>query len=52
MNSSKLTLFIFLALFAGVVFGWLCPEVAVKMQPLADIFLRMVKMIIAPLVFA
>ena len=52
MNSSKLTLFIFIALFAGVAFGWLCPEFAVKMQPLADVFLRMVKMIIAPLIFA
>ena len=52
MSSSKLTLFIFLALIAGIVFGWLAPDIAVKMQPLADMFLRMVKMIIAPLIFA
>ncbi len=51
-SASRLTLFIFLALVAGVVFGWLAPEIAVKMQPLADVFLRMVKMIIAPLIFA
>lgn len=51
-GSKKLTLNIFIALILGVLFGWLCPQYAVKMQPLADIFLRMVKMIIAPLIFA
>ncbi len=50
--ASKLTLFIFLALVFGILFGWLAPDIAVKMQPLADMFLRMVKMIIAPLIFA
>ncbi len=52
MSGSKLTLFIFIAFAAGIIFGWLSPEYAVKMQPLADVFLRMVKMIIAPLIFA
>ena len=52
MNSSRLTLFIFLAFVIGILFGWLCPTYAVKMQFFADIFLRMVKMIIAPLIFA
>ncbi len=52
MNNSKLTTFIFLGLILGIIFGWLAPDYAVKMQPLADIFLRMVKMIIAPLIFA
>lgn len=51
-SASKLTFFIFFALVLGIVFGWLAPEIAVKMQPLADMFLRMVKMIIAPLIFA
>lgn len=51
-KNSKLTLFIFLALIAGVIFGWLDPYHASKMQPVADAFLRMVKMIIAPLIFA
>ncbi len=50
--ASKLTFFIFLALVLGIIFGWLAPSIAVKMQPLADMFLRMVKMIIAPLIFA
>ena len=52
MKHSKLTALIFLALLLGVVFGHFCPDFAVKMRPLAVIFLRMVKMIIAPLLFA
>ena len=51
-SSKKLTIHIFLALILGILFGWLCPQYAVKMQPLGDLFLRMVKMIIAPLIFA
>lgn len=51
-SSKKLTLHIFIALVAGILFGWLLPQHAVKMQPLGDMFLRMVKMIIAPLIFA
>ena len=52
MKSSKLSLFIFIALVAGVIVGWVAPNFAVQMHPLATIFLRMVKMIIAPLLFA
>lgn len=55
MNSSKskrLTLYIFIAFVLGIIFGWLAPQYASKMQPLADVFLRMIKMIIAPLIFA
>ena len=52
MKTSKLTLYIFLGLLAGVVVGWKFPQVGVKMQPLATIFLNMIKMIIAPLLFS
>lgn len=51
-SSKKLTLYIFIALIAGILFGWLAPTYAAKMQPLGELFLRMVKMIIAPLIFA
>ncbi len=51
-SSKKLTLHIFIALVAGILLGWLFPKFAVKLQPLGDMFLRMVKMIIAPLIFA
>ena len=52
LKQSRLTIAIFTALFLGVLAGWLFPEFAVKMHVLAEIFLRMVKMIIAPLLFA
>lgn len=52
MKQSKLTFFIFAALILGVVFGHFCPHTAIKMKTFAVIFLRMVKMIIAPLLFA
>jgi len=51
-KSKRLTLYIFIAFIAGIIFGWLKPDAASHMQPLADVFLRMVKMIIAPLIFA
>ena len=52
MKHSKLTSLIFIALILGILFGCVAPDWAVKMQPFATIFLRMVKMIIAPLLFA
>ena len=52
LKHSKLTLLIFIALILGIIFGCVAPAWAVKMQPFATIFLRMVKMIIAPLLFA
>lgn len=52
MKSSKLTLAIFIALVLGVIVGWVMPAQAQKLHYLGDIFLRMVKMIIAPLLFS
>lgn len=52
MKSSKLTTAIFIALILGMVVGWAAPEFAQRLHPLAVVFLRMVKMIIAPLLFA
>lgn len=52
MKHNKLTFLIFLALFLGILVGCVAPDFAIKMQPFATIFLRMVKMIIAPLLFA
>lgn len=52
MKNKLLTIWIFIALVAGVIVGAVAPDFAVKMHPLATIFLRMVKMIIAPLLFA
>ena len=52
MKKSRLTMFIFIGLVAGILFGWIFPQWGMSMKPLADIFLRMIKMIIAPLVFS
>jgi proton glutamate symport protein len=47
-----LTTQIFIGLVLGIVVGYLWPGFGVAIKPLADAFLRMIKMIIAPLVFA
>lgn len=52
MKNHALSIWILIALVAGVIVGAVAPDFAVKMHPLATIFLRMVKMIIAPLLFA
>jgi len=52
LKNSKLTAAIFLALVMGILVGWLAPNFAQKLHPLGVIFLRMVKMIIAPLLFS
>ncbi len=43
---------IFLGLVTGIVLGAVWPEIGVAIRPLADLFLRMIKMIIAPLIFS
>ena len=43
---------IFIGLVAGIAVGYLWPSFGVATKPLADAFLRMIKMIIAPLLFA
>jgi len=48
----SLTIQIFIGLGLGVALGAVAPELATSIKPLADIFLRMIKMIIAPLLFS
>src|ERR671925_445274 len=47
-----LTTQIFIGLVAGIAVGYLWPAFGVGVKPLADAFLRMIKMIIAPLLFS
>lgn len=47
-----LTFYILLALVLGALVGWLWPEVGRQLQVLATIFIRLVMMIIAPLIFS
>jgi len=39
------------AIAAGILFGYLAPEQAVAMRPLGDGFIKLIKMMIAPVVF-
>lgn len=48
----KLPTWIFVAMFVGVAIGYDFPEVAVKLDVLSKIFLKLIKTIIAPLIFA
>src|SRR6266478_5009168 len=48
----SLTTWIFVGLLAGAEFGHDWPSVAVTLQLLGTIFLRLIKVIIAPLLFA
>jgi proton glutamate symport protein len=48
----SLTVQILIGLLLGILLGWLSPRWGVAIKPMADIFLRMIKMIIAPLIFS
>ncbi len=52
MKLPGLTTQIFIGLVAGVLVGWLFPAVGVALAPGSEVFLRLIKSIIAPLVFA
>ena len=47
-----LTSWILISMVVGVLLGVLAPDFAVKLKPVATVFLRMIKSIIAPLMFA
>ena len=47
-----LTTQIFLGLILGVLFGHLFPALAVDLKPIGDMFIRMIKMIVVPLIFS
>lgn len=47
----SLTAWIFIGMAAGLVLGIAAPEFAVQLAPISNIFLRLIKSIIAPLIF-
>jgi proton glutamate symport protein len=51
-RAPSLTTQIFVGLVAGILIGIVWPSTGVAVKPLADVFLRMIKMIIAPLLFS
>ena len=48
----SLTQWIIVSMVVGVLVGWLAPGAAVQLQPLSNIFLRMIKSLIVPLLFS
>ena len=51
-RAPSVTIQIFIGLFLGIIIGYVWPSFGVSIKPLADAFLRMIKMIIAPLLFS
>lgn len=42
---------VIVALVTGVLFGYFCPETAIRLKLFADIFIQLIKMIIVPIIF-
>ncbi len=43
---------VLIAIAIGVIVGWVDPELGVKLKPLGDGFIKLIKMLIAPIIFA
>jgi aerobic C4-dicarboxylate transport protein len=48
---SNITLQVFLAIAAAIVLGVLDPKLALAMKPLGDLFIKLIRMAVAPIVF-
>jgi len=51
-KKNRLTLYIFIGMGTGLLIGTIFPNVGAQLRPLSLIFIRMIKSIIAPLIFA
>ncbi len=47
----KLYFQVIIGIVFGVLLGYFCPDIAIKMKVLSDIFIKSIKMMIAPIVF-
>ena len=52
LRQKKLPTWILISMLVGIEIGYDFPEVAIKLDVLSKIFLRLIKTIIAPLIFA
>jgi aerobic C4-dicarboxylate transport protein len=43
---------VLLGILAGIVLGWVRPDLGVAMKPLGDAFIKLIRMVIAPIIFA
>ncbi len=48
----SLSMQVIIGMFVGIIIGVVSPDLGQQLQPLATIFLRMIKMLIAPLIFS
>jgi proton glutamate symport protein len=48
----SLTRMIFVGMGIGLAVGWFAPDIAVSLRPLSTIFIRLIKSLIAPLIFS
>src|SRR6478672_8487543 len=48
----KLYVQVLIGVFAGVALGWFYPNMAADFKPLGDIFIKLIKMVFAPIIFA
>ena len=51
MKTKHLYLWVLIAVFSGILLGHFTPEFAVKLKPLGDGFISLIKMIISPVIF-
>jgi proton glutamate symport protein len=51
LKKISLTSWIFIGMVAGIALGALAPEVAKQLSPVSNVFLRLIRSIIAPLIF-
>jgi len=52
VSRPSLTQMIFIGMGIGLCIGWLFPSFAIELRPLSTIFIRLIKSLIAPLIFA
>lgn len=52
LKKLSLASWIVIGLLAGVIVGGVAPEFAKSLKPLGDVFIRMIKMIVVPLIFS
>ena len=51
LKKLSLSTWIVVGLILGIIVGAVAPDFGVAMKPLGDIFIRMIKMIVVPLIF-
>jgi len=49
---SKLYVQILIGIIAGIVLGYLKPQLGVELKPLGDLFIKLIRMLLAPIIFA